>query len=1022
MAHKLIFRNILLILIIISFLFKAIYAENNSLDNNLCDSSISYHAQDIGFSSQKRVTRFEQLLKKTKLTVANFEKKLVASKKEGTSYSSNMQSRAKLEISQIELQLEDLKLEQDILKHDVGNLDNGSQNIKLLINNSDKIKQDKKSLILINENIELTTKLLDYSKAYYSQVSKNIDYQSTSKKVSNYKTQENELNDKIENLKHKILELNAAEHNLEIKYNNSPNFNNSNNPISIEIDKIQNEVFDNDSQLGIYKISLDTLRIRNNLSQLYLEYDSGLQETNIQKKYLDRIKSINEDYVKTEDYFYKKTKLISDEVLILDQSLKLKNSKDKILILKNKLERANYYLKQYNNEKNNLLELREKIQKQYNNNLSVLQKGIWVRQKLPNNSFEWKLLYFDMLKLPHMLFLKVTDVYKSFQERVSIQHDNFSTSSVFNWLSILGIWLSITFVLKKYISKQVRSTNKDKLKYHSKILYVFRIIFSKNIVFTSMLVLVNFIFYMSDISFVTISLLLSLGGVYLFCSVVLQIAKFFLIEHKNYDKSSKQYIKYKKIYRFLLFSISIIGFFISLLTLTYYLDANYYLTVFIERLFMFCLLGFSIPLLKYWKLIPEVVQKNILSKKEYLRKSIIFFSFLLPVTVFTNSVLGFLGYVNLAWKIATAELQIIAILSIWFITRGLLKDLMSFVSDYFVKEVANGWLWSQAILKPLHKLLKVLLFFGVGFVFFFIYGWFTEAQVLSIIISFLDYTWIDIGQVIINTKSILIFIIVVMVSVWWTFWSREFAYRWLYAKVQDLSIRNSLSVFTQYTVLLISVLIILQILGIGLATLTVAFGGVLVVIGFGAKDISSNLFSGLMLLLERHVRVGDFICVGEHEGKVTKIGMRSFTLQTWDNMEVIVPNSETITKSLKNLTYNDSIVRNSFLIRVAYEEKVEHVRDVILSALVENKDVLKIPEPSVLLEEFLENAIIFRVYYYVDLQRTPLRPKVKSSVMVDVTKVLEQAKIKIPYPKQVINFMEDKSFTKNKEMNKDDDK
>jgi len=160
------------------------------------------------------------------------------------------------------------------------------------------------------------------------------------------------------------------------------------------------------------------------------------------------------------------------------------------------------------------------------------------------------------------------------------------------------------------------------------------------------------------------------------------------------------------------------------------------------------------------------------------------------------------------------------------------------------------------------------------------------------------------------------------------------------------------------------------------------------------------------LLLERHVRVGDFISVGEYEGKVTKIGMRSFTLQTWDNTEVIIPNSETVTNSLKNLTYNDSIVRNSFLIRVSYEEDVERVRDIILSSFHEIDEVLENPAPSVLLEEFTENAIIFRVYYYVDLQKTPVRPRVKSAVMVSINKALEQAKIRVPYPKQFINFID----------------
>jgi len=1008
MAQKLIIRKLLFVLIIISLLFRAVYATSGSSDGNqACDGA--YKSQEACYLSEKRIERSEKLLEKNRLALSDLEKLLVASKKEDVRFNNNVKAKVKLDIAKTELQLEDLKLELDTVKNSINHLEDSENNksIKYLLNNKELAKNDKRALFLINENIELTKKLIDYNKAYYSQISRNINYQRVDENISSNKSKESLLNENIENTQHKILKLTEEEHNLSVKLHDEL-LNAEKIKIEYVKDKIKNEIFNQETLLGLYKVTLDTLRVQNSLVQLMSEYDSGLQETNIQKKYLERIKIIHENYSKIENYFYTKYKLLNDEVTILKQSISLKNTQEKKHILKTKLESAEYYLSQYDKETGKLNLLKEKIQKQYNKNLSVLQRGIWERQKLPNNFFELKLLYYDIIKVPYNLYVKSYDIYNHFKDNVFANSENYNVSTIFNWGSIIGIWISITVLIKRYITGKVKKTNKDNLKYHSKILYIFRMLLSKNIVFTSIFALINFVLYFTGVSPLTISMLISIGVIYLSCAIILQICKYFLLENETDNQKSKGYQKYNKVYNFLRYSIFIIGMFLGLLTVTYYLDANYYLIVFIERLFMFFLLGISIPLMANWKLIPKVIEKNILSHKEYLRKSIIFFSFLFCLTLLTNSVLGFLGYVNLAWKIATAELQVIIIISIWFIVRGLLKDLMGFISDYFIQEVANGWLWSQAILKPLYKLLRVLLFFAVGLVFFIIYGWFKETQVLAILLSFLDYAWLDFGQVILTTKSILIFIIVVMLAFWLTFWSREFSYRWLYAKVPDLAIRNSLSVFTQYAVLIVSILVILQVIGISLATLTVAFGGILVVVGFGAKEISSNLFSGLMLLLERHVRVGDFISIGQYEGKVTKIGMRSFTLQTWDNTEVIVPNSETVTSSLKNLTYNDSIVRNSILIRIAYEEDVEYVRDIILRSLNEIEEVLTTPEPSVLLEEFTENAIIFRVYYYIDLQKTPVRPRVKSAVMISITKALDKAKVKVPYPKQVVNFINHK--------------
>lgn len=116
MAQKLIIRKLLFALIIISLLFRAVYAETGSVDvNQACEST--YKSQDICYLSEKRIERSEKLLEKNRLALADLEKQLVTSKKDDVTFNNNIKAKVKLDIAKSELQLEDLKLELDTIKH-----------------------------------------------------------------------------------------------------------------------------------------------------------------------------------------------------------------------------------------------------------------------------------------------------------------------------------------------------------------------------------------------------------------------------------------------------------------------------------------------------------------------------------------------------------------------------------------------------------------------------------------------------------------------------------------------------------------------------------------------------------------------------------------------------------------------------------------------------------------------------------------------------------------------------------------
>jgi small-conductance mechanosensitive channel len=138
--------------------------------------------------------------------------------------------------------------------------------------------------------------------------------------------------------------------------------------------------------------------------------------------------------------------------------------------------------------------------------------------------------------------------------------------------------------------------------------------------------------------------------------------------------------------------------------------------------------------------------------------------------------------------------------------------------------------------------------------------------------------------------------------------------KWLVERVLvrtklDLGARQAVGSITRYLTLLIGLLIVLQTVGIDLTTLNVLAGAVGIGVGFGLQNIASNFISGLIILLERPIKVGDRIEVGDVDGDVIEIGARSTTVRTNDNIAIIVPNSKFITDNVTNWTYTVSLAR-----------------------------------------------------------------------------------------------------------------
>ncbi len=176
-----------------------------------------------------------------------------------------------------------------------------------------------------------------------------------------------------------------------------------------------------------------------------------------------------------------------------------------------------------------------------------------------------------------------------------------------------------------------------------------------------------------------------------------------------------------------------------------------------------------------------------------------------------------------------------------------------------------------------------------------------------------------------------------------------------------LGVRQAVGSLIRYVIIAVGLVIILQTAGIDLTTLNVIAGAVGIGVGFGLQDIASNFISGLVILFERPIKIGDRIEVGGVEGDVTRIGARSTSVLTNDNISIIIPNAKLISENVINWSHNDERVRFRVSVGVAYGSDVRLVEKVLVEAARENRDVLERPEPAVRFMKFGDSSLDFEL-------------------------------------------------------------
>jgi small-conductance mechanosensitive channel len=213
----------------------------------------------------------------------------------------------------------------------------------------------------------------------------------------------------------------------------------------------------------------------------------------------------------------------------------------------------------------------------------------------------------------------------------------------------------------------------------------------------------------------------------------------------------------------------------------------------------------------------------------------------------------------------------------------------------------------------------------------------------------------------------------------------------------DAGVSNSIRTIVGYIGVTIALLMSGAQLGLDYQKLAIIAGALSLGIGFGLQSIVNNFVSGLILLWERGIRVGDWVEIGAEQGFVRRISARATEIETIDRATLIVPNATLVGGAVKNWMHADRTARVIVQVNVAYESDPEVVRELLIAAAKAQDQVLSIPAPQALLNEFGDWALKFQLICFVDDIVTADR--VRSAMAFDIFRRMREAGLRVPYPK-----------------------
>ncbi|MEO7558348.1 MAG: mechanosensitive ion channel domain-containing protein [Gammaproteobacteria bacterium] len=626
------------------------------------------------------------------------------------------------------------------------------------------------------------------------------------------------------------------------------------------------------------------------------------------------------------------------------------------------------------------LDRRARLQTRYE---QKLRHGLMIRQTLPADMPAWRSLGQEFLALPVALGQT------TFKQLVAALHASTGFGLVQTVLIEL-VWLGLIVWIYRYLKPGVGQIFPAHHIFLGRVMRIGARLLRANIISVAVIGALFILFLLAGMPQPGFGIFILFALAWLSYKLAIDLAQMLLL-----DGQFTQGVAHPRLYRALRWGALALALLTPLMLLGHFSAASPLLRNFTDRLFLLLLIPGLILILRGRKLILLPLHSKVTARWLNIGERVIV---VLSLALLISAVVGLVGYVNLAWAIVLYVGLFLLVLGGWLLLRGLLRDLVRLFKNRLASRtygVAGRHTFLENIMDPLGRIAQLGLFIGAMATLFHLYGWDAGSPVTRNVREVLTTQLLSVDGRPITILNILLTLLIVIAVVRVGGWSRELTYRWLFYKVTNSGARHSLSVFTQYAVVLIGFLIALRVLGINLTTLTVFAGALGVGIGFGLQNIANNFVSGILLLIERPVRTGDTVTIGPNQGSVTRIGIRSLTVQTPDNLEVIIPNADVISHPFTNWTFSDTVVRTSLAIAIGYQNDLHLARRIIEGILKNHASIIRATTSSVWLEDFGNATVVFRVHYFTDLC-TSSSGEVKSALLFQIWDSFKQAGIRFP--------------------------
>ncbi len=279
----------------------------------------------------------------------------------------------------------------------------------------------------------------------------------------------------------------------------------------------------------------------------------------------------------------------------------------------------------------------------------------------------------------------------------------------------------------------------------------------------------------------------------------------------------------------------------------------------------------------------------------------------------------------------------------------------------------------------------------------------TTEEFFQSIQGFFDTRLFTIGTTDVTLSAIFVFVFILLIIVVFSrFFARRLVDRILIRLQIEEGTRYTFKRVIELTLILIGAIIAFQSIGINLSGLAVIFGLLSVGIGFGLQNITSNFVAGLILLFERPIKVSDRVTVGGIEGDVIEINIRSTTIRSLNNIDIIVPNSEFVSSQVVNWSHGDRKIRLDIEVGVSYNSDLETVLRSLKEVALENQEILRDPKPDVHLREFGDSSWNMKLRVWID---NPKRhPVVRSDINCAIVRKFRENGVEIPFPQRDLHL------------------